>query len=139
VAIEFVPGAFVVQIDHDCRCARDLEELEDLAAALGGGRRACVAREITKRFETFYRGTLSELAARAKSDADIARGESVVVVEGAPETEPDAARLDEVLGILLRHLPPSAAAAAAAALTGLRRGDAYDRALALSRGADATS
>jgi hypothetical protein len=37
VAIEFVPGAFVVQIDHDCRCARDLEELEDLAAALGGG------------------------------------------------------------------------------------------------------
>jgi 16S rRNA (cytidine1402-2'-O)-methyltransferase len=118
---------------------RIAECLEDLAAALGGGRRACVAREITKRFETFYRGTLSELAARAKSDADIARGESVVVVEGAPESEPDAARLDEVLRILLRHLPPSAAAAAAAALTGLRRGDAYDRALALSRGADATS
>ena len=62
--------------------------------------------------------------------------ELVLVVEGAPEAEPSAARLDETLAILLRHLPPSAAAAAAASLTGLRRGDAYARALALSRESD---
>ena len=37
VAIEFVPGALVVEVTDDCRCARDLEELEQLAAALGGG------------------------------------------------------------------------------------------------------
>lgn len=111
------------------------ECLEDLASACGEGRRACVAREITKRFETFYRGSLGELAARAKTDADLARGESVVIVEGAPEAEPSLARLDEVLEVLLRHLPPSAAAAAAASLTGLRRSDAYTRALALSKGA----
>ena len=37
VALEFVPGALVVQVDHDCRCTLDLEELEALAAALGGG------------------------------------------------------------------------------------------------------
>jgi hypothetical protein len=37
VAIEFVPGAFVVQVDHDCRCDVDLEALEELAATLGGG------------------------------------------------------------------------------------------------------
>ena len=37
VAVEFVPGAFVVQVDHDCRCTLDLEELEDLVGALGGG------------------------------------------------------------------------------------------------------
>ena len=107
--------------------------LADLAQALRPSRRACVAREITKRFESFYRGSLGELAERAKGDPDLARGESVVLVEGAPPAEPSAAQLDATLAILLRHLPPSAAAAAAASLTGVRRGDAYARALALSR------
>ena len=107
--------------------------LADLAATCGAARRACVAREITKRFETYYRGTLGELAERAKSDADMARGESVIVVEGAPPVEPGAAQLDHMLAVLLRHLPPSAAAAAAANLAGVRRSDAYVRALALTR------
>jgi 16S rRNA (cytidine1402-2'-O)-methyltransferase len=107
--------------------------LEDLAAACGQSRRACIARELTKRFETFYRGTLGELAERARTDPDLARGESVVVVEGAPPEEPSAAQLDGILAVLLRHLPPSAAAAAAASLAGVTRADAYARALALNR------
>ena len=115
---------------------RIAECLADLAAACGPGRRGCVARELTKKFETFYRGTLGELAARAGSDADMARGESVVIVEGAPPAEPGAAELDNMLAVLLRHLPPSAAAAAAASLAGVRRADAYARALVLTRGDD---
>jgi len=107
--------------------------LEDLAAACGASRPGCIARELTKRFETFYRGSLGELALRAKDDADLRRGEAVILVQGAPETEPGAPRLDETLQILLRHLPPSAAAAAAAQLTGVRRNDAYERALALAK------
>jgi 16S rRNA (cytidine1402-2'-O)-methyltransferase len=107
--------------------------LEDLAAACGESRPACIARELTKRFETFYRGSLGELAARAKNDADLRRGEAVVLVQGAPESEPGTARLDETLQVLLRHLPPSAAAAAAAQLTGVRRNDAYERALAIAK------
>jgi 16S rRNA (cytidine1402-2'-O)-methyltransferase len=106
---------------------------EDLAAACGESRPACIARELTKRFETFYRGSLGELAARAKNDADLRRGEAVVLVQGAPESEPGTARLDETLQVLLRHLPPSAAAAAAAQLTGVRRNDAYERALAIAK------
>jgi 16S rRNA (cytidine1402-2'-O)-methyltransferase len=115
---------------------RIAECLADLAAACGSGRRACVARELTKKFETFYRGTLGELAARAGADADMARGESVIIVEGAPPAEPGAAELDNTLAVLLRHLPPSAAAAAAASLAGVRRADAYARALVLTRGDD---
>jgi len=116
---------------------RLVECLDDLVAACGENRRACIAREITKRFETFYRGSLGELAVRAKSDADLARGESVILVEGAADAEPTAAQLDETLAVLLRHLPPSAAAAAAASLTGVRRNDAYARALALTKDAPA--
>ncbi len=107
--------------------------LEDLAAVCGKTRRACVARELTKRFETFYRGSLGELALRAQSDQDMRRGESVVLVEGAAEIASGAVRLDDTLVVLLRFLPPSAAAAAAAGLTGVRRNDAYARALALTR------
>ena len=116
---------------------RLVECLDDLVAACGENRRACIAREITKRFETFYRGSLGELAARAKSDADLARGEAVILVEGVADAEPTAAQLDETLAVLLRHLPPSAAAAAAASLTGVRRNDAYARALALTKDAPA--
>jgi 16S rRNA (cytidine1402-2'-O)-methyltransferase len=106
--------------------------LADLAAVLGGQRRACVAREITKLHESYYRGGLGELAERAKSDADLARGESVVVVEGAPRQAGDAAQLDAAIAVLLRYLTPSAAAAAAAELTGARRNDAYARALEMA-------
>jgi 16S rRNA (cytidine1402-2'-O)-methyltransferase len=107
--------------------------LQDLAAACGELRAACIARELTKQFETFYRGGLGELAARAAADADMRRGECVIIVEGAAETAPDAARLDETLAVLLRFLPASAAAAAASELTGARRNDVYARALALAK------
>jgi 16S rRNA (cytidine1402-2'-O)-methyltransferase len=106
--------------------------LADLAAVCGESRRACVARELTKHFETFYRGSLGELALLAKSDENMARGESVVLIEGAAEQPAGSVQLDETLQILLGYLPPSAAAAAAAKLTGVRRNDAYERALALA-------
>ncbi len=112
---------------------RIAECLTDLAAACGGDRRACVAREVTKRFESFYRGSLAELAARAAGDEDMRRGECVVIVAGALEAAPEAARLDEALGVLLEFLPASAAAAAAARLTGVRRNDAYARALEITK------
>ncbi len=112
---------------------RIAECLTDLAAACGGDRRACVAREVTKRFESFYRGSLAELAARAVGDEDMRRGECVVIVAGALEAAPEAARLDEALGVLLEFLPASAAAAAAARLTGVRRNDAYARALEITK------
>jgi 16S rRNA (cytidine1402-2'-O)-methyltransferase len=72
---------------------RLLATLRDLHDACGGDRRASVSREISKRFETTYRGTLLELTERL-GDAD-ARGEIVIVVDAAPagslEAVPDFA------------------------------------------------
>ena len=42
------------------------------------------ARELTKAHESIYRGTLGQLAARAASEQNFARGELTVVVQGAP-------------------------------------------------------
>jgi 16S rRNA (cytidine1402-2'-O)-methyltransferase len=113
---------------------RVVELLEDLAAAFGGGRRAAVAREISKAFETVYRGTLDELLVKATQDANFARGEITVVVEGAPEPEEgggDEELARRLLPALRRELPPARAAAVVAQLTGVPRAVLYERARAL--------
>jgi 16S rRNA (cytidine1402-2'-O)-methyltransferase len=60
--------------------SRLVATLDALARACGEERRASVARELTKRFETVERGTLAALAA-AFADG-VVRGEIVVVVDG---------------------------------------------------------
>ncbi len=60
--------------------------LADLAAACGAGRKVAVCRELTKRFEETWRGTLAEACARSLEVAP--RGEHVLVVAGAPFAGP---------------------------------------------------
>lgn len=55
--------------------------LADLAGALGPDRRVVVARELTKLYEEFWRGTLAEGSAWAAANPP--RGEIAVVVDGA--------------------------------------------------------
>jgi 16S rRNA (cytidine1402-2'-O)-methyltransferase len=52
------------------------------ALAVFGDRLACVARELTKKFEEFQRGTISQLL--AYYDANPPRGEITLVIAGAP-------------------------------------------------------
>jgi len=108
------------------------ESLEDMAAAFGAARPAAVAREITKKFETVYRGTLGALAQQAAGDAGMSRGELVLVVQGAErawaQQEVDAER---VLRLLLEDLPVAQAAKLAAQITGRARRELYDLALKL--------
>ncbi len=102
------------------------EMLADAVAAFGGERRAVLARELTKLFETVLDGTLAALQAQVAADANQRKGEFVVLVEGAGE---DAdARLAEgrrVYSLLNAHLPPSAAAKLAAEITGAPRKALY--------------
>lgn len=60
---------------------RLLKCLEELAAACGEGRHACVCRELTKIHEQICRGTLAELAAYFREHPDKVRGEIVIVVD----------------------------------------------------------
>ena len=109
--------------------------LQDLATVFGAEREAAVAREITKRFEHVYRGTLAALARQCATDANMMRGEIVLVVAGAPSSEDDAADAlvaTRTLEILLQELPVSQAARIAAQLTGHSRKDLYERALVLA-------
>jgi 16S rRNA (cytidine1402-2'-O)-methyltransferase len=117
---------------------RIAECLEDLATGFGAQRRAAVARELTKVFETVYRGTLAELATLARADSNFSRGEITLVVQGAARaaaTDAPRVQLDATLQVLLAELPPSKAAALAARLTGAKRNEAYSRALELAKAA----
>lgn len=115
--------------------------LEDCVEAFGGERSATVAREITKMHETTYRGTLSELLARAGSDADFGRGEIVLVLAGAPQATLESEHgadghggaLDRVLKVLLAEIPLKQAARLAAQITETRDNEAYKRALVLKQ------
>ncbi len=62
---------------------RLVKTLEQLADVFGAERRACVSRELTKKFEENRRGTLAELAAWYGKNAP--KGEIVLVVEGKDE------------------------------------------------------
>ncbi|WP_404335689.1 16S rRNA (cytidine(1402)-2'-O)-methyltransferase [Planococcus rifietoensis] len=67
------------------------DSLKSLMAVFGGDRRIVLAREVTKKFEEFLRGSLEE--AVAWSESNEIRGEFCLVVEG--NLEPDVLEVDE--------------------------------------------
>ena len=69
--------------------------LADLAGVLGGDRRACLAREISKPHEEFVRGTLDELAARYQASRPL--GEVTLVVAGRDGPEVAEALDDDAI------------------------------------------
>lgn len=74
--------------------------LADLAGALGSDRAVAVGRELTKKFERVWRGTLGQaVAATADGDGPEPRGEQVIVCAGAPEerVEPGDEEIREAL------------------------------------------
>jgi len=111
--------------------SRAAASLADMGAVLGTERRAVLARELTKRFETFIHAPLGTLAERLCDDSEQRLGELVILVEGNRRTN-EATRATEeekVLGILSDALPIKLAAALAARITGGNRNRLYRLAL----------
>lgn len=109
---------------------RIAETLQDLAAVFGDERPASVSRELTKHFETTYRGTLAELASTAQRDPDMERGEIVICVAGREHAAPQATLdSEQLLRALLDEVSPSQAAKIASRVTGGKRADLYELAL----------
>ncbi len=112
-----------VLYEAPARLAATLDELDDRGA---GGRRAAVARELTKRFEEFRRGTVAELARYYRDSPP--RGEVVIVLAGGAGT---AAELDEdalrgrAAELLAAGSSARDVARALAAEHGIARNDAY--------------
>jgi 16S rRNA (cytidine1402-2'-O)-methyltransferase len=111
------------------------ETLGDMTLSFGAARAAAIARELTKKFETVYRGTLADLAGLAGQDEHLDRGEIVLIVAGAASTAKSTndAEADRLLGILVAELPASQAAKLAAQICGRGRRELFERAVALQK------
>ena len=107
---------------------RILDSLEDALTVLGD-RPASVSRELTKKFEHTERGALSELIAWAKTEP---KGEMVLVISGAQESEPDYDELGrQALELKDDGLGLKKAAQLLAAQHNASSSAIYERALAL--------
>jgi len=80
---------------------RIVESLEDLLSVLGD-RRICVAREMTKMFEEYWRGTVSGAVEYFK--AQPARGEFTLVVEGKSKAENEKWTEEQLLEAVRKEL-----------------------------------
>ena len=100
-------------------------DITDLAGVLGEARPVAVARELSKKFEEVWRGTLADAARHWSETAP--RGEFTLVVGGAGPAQPDlAAALDEVEGAIAGGTPPATAIRQVAARRGLSRRRLYE-------------
>ena len=104
--------------------------LSDMAA-LFPERRLTLAREITKTFETFLSGTVSEIQTTLQADNDQIRGEMVLILHPARREKhdglPEAAQ--HIMDILAAELPTKQAAELAAKITGESKKALYELAL----------
>ena len=105
---------------------RSADTLADCVAAFGGERRAVLARELTKLFETVLDGGLAELQARVEADPNQRKGEFVLLVQGAGEdADAKVAEGRRIYALLATELKPSVAAKLAAEISGAPRKALY--------------
>ncbi len=101
---------------------RIVDTLEDMVEVFGD-RPACLARELTKKFEEYLRGTLQELLSAAGAGL---KGEMVLVVAGCePEQVSTEAAITRVMALTAQGMKQKAAAKQVAAETGLSANELY--------------
>jgi 16S rRNA (cytidine1402-2'-O)-methyltransferase len=116
---------------------RVLQLVDELEALGLQERQMCAGREMTKQFETFYRGLGAEVFEQVRHDPNAVRGEWVWVFAGSePSTQADATgassvAVDTWLGLLLPHMPLKTAVTVVVKATGLPKNQVYDLALAM--------
>jgi 16S rRNA (cytidine1402-2'-O)-methyltransferase len=114
-----------------------VDELEALGLT---GRAMCAGREMTKQFETFYRGAGAEVFAQVRSDPNATRGEWVWVLAGQAEVvqvahddSPISASVRTWLGLLLPYMPLKTAVSVVVEASGLPKKGVYNQALLLKQ------
>ncbi|AOY88759.1 16S rRNA (cytidine(1402)-2'-O)-methyltransferase [Marinobacter salinus] len=117
---------------------RILGAVRDIAEVLGEEREIVLGRELTKAFETFYSGCVSEVLSVLEADPHGTKGEFVVMIRGAEPVASDedagALDVDRLIRLLLPELPVKKVAKLVAELSGRPKNELYQRALELKQG-----
>jgi 16S rRNA (cytidine1402-2'-O)-methyltransferase len=90
---------------------RIIKTLSDMANFYGDKHHIVVARELTKTFESIYRGEVSKVREIIESDSNFQKGEFVILVSPMHHEKNELLSEDQhrILKILLNHMPTNAA------------------------------
>lgn len=108
------------------------ETLQDFAEIFGTSRQIVLARELTKLYEEFWRGTIEEAIAHYSQREP--QGEYTLLVAGTPPTQPQLSEEElkaELLAIMSQGISRSQASRQLAKVTSLPRRQLYQLALAI--------
>ena len=112
---------------------RILAALMDMLEVFGEKRQVCLAKEITKSFETILNDNLVNLIEYLTIDSSHQKGEFVIIISPVNKVDLDEAQiqLEKILPILCAEMGASQAAKLAAKITGIDKKHCYKRAINL--------
>ena len=112
---------------------RVLATLTDMQTIFGDSREVCLAKELTKAFETIHTGSIPNLIEYLTIDQNHQKGEFVILISATNKIDLAEAeiQLDSLLPILCAEMGTSKAAKIAAKITGIDKKKCYKRALDL--------
>ena len=111
---------------------RILASLTDMGQAFGESRQIFIGRELTKKFETHYRGTIPHCLQCLQQDSKQGKGECVLVVQGCSEEILQAVKQQQALDLvdyLRKDVSMKKAVSIASQITGARKNQLYEAAL----------
>jgi len=113
---------------------RILQLLKEIQDIFGSERMVCVVREMTKKFESIYRGTCGKVLEILISNPEQQKGEFVLILQGCDiSVAHDISKAVPVMKILLHHgITVKQASGIAADITGVRKNELYQLALQLT-------
>lgn len=105
---------------------RIMASLDDLEIALGSEQQVVFAKELTKTFETFFSGTVSELKQFLTDDPTKQRGEIVLMLPGVPKQVDDIPpEARKMLTLLENEMPMKKACGIVADYFGMKKNALY--------------
>ena len=112
---------------------RILATLTDMYSIFGGSREVCLAKELTKLFETIQTDSIPNLIKYLNIDKSHQKGEFVILVSANDKIDiaEAEAQLDSLLPILCAEMGTSKAAKLAAKITGIDKNQCYKKAIDL--------
>jgi 16S rRNA (cytidine1402-2'-O)-methyltransferase len=114
---------------------RIIKTLSDMANFYGDKHHIVVARELTKTFESIYRGEVSKVREVIESDSNFQKGEFVILVSPMHHEKNELLSEDQhrILKILLNHMPTNAAVKLGVEILSINKNYLYDEALKIKK------
>ena len=106
--------------------------IEECAEILQNDRKIVIAKEITKKFETFVTGTAKQLVEKLNQNSDLLKGEFVVIIEGNKNEPTIGVNERNVMKHLMSELSLKQSSVLGSKITGVAKRELYNYGLSLN-------